>query len=159
MCIPLEKKKRECFMPRARRLSSKLLRQVYLRESLKSSFMKLYGSYGDLIQQYEVTLSRMLNDIRPLTSYRDFPTDQTFHQFYDTDSELYLHPITSGLHGTFATDVACQQEPLPFRTPGTVPLFGTYLCSNCWCQFSRTCRVFSRLFTYNTPRYFLDFAQ
>ena len=53
----------ECFILRARRLSSKLLKQGYLAERLKSSFRKFYGRYGDLIQQYEVSLSRMLNDI------------------------------------------------------------------------------------------------
>ena len=37
-----------------------------LVERLKSSFRKFYGLYGDLIQQYEVPLSRMLNGI----SYR-----------------------------------------------------------------------------------------
>ena len=45
----------ECFILRARRLSSKLLKQGYLVERLKSSFRKFYGRYGDLIQQYEVT--------------------------------------------------------------------------------------------------------
>ena len=53
----------ECLILRARRLSSKLLKQGYLVERLKSSFRKFYGRYGDLIRQYEVTLSRMLNDI------------------------------------------------------------------------------------------------
>ena len=49
----------ECFVLRARRLYSKLLKQEYLLERLKSSFRKFYGRYGDLIQQYEVSLSRM----------------------------------------------------------------------------------------------------
>ena len=53
----------ECFILRARRLSSKLLKQGYLVERLKSSFRKFYGRYGDLVEQYGVTLSRMLNDI------------------------------------------------------------------------------------------------
>ena len=53
----------ECFILRARRLTSKLLKQGYLAERLKSSFRKFYGRYGDLVQQYEVSLSRMLNDI------------------------------------------------------------------------------------------------
>ena len=53
----------ECFILRARQLSSKLLKQGYLAERLKSSFRKFYGRYWDLIQQYEVSLSRMLNDI------------------------------------------------------------------------------------------------
>ena len=50
----------ECFILRARRLSIKLLKQGYLVERLKSSFRKFYGRYGDLIEQYGVTLSRML---------------------------------------------------------------------------------------------------
>ena len=33
----------------------------YLVERLKSSFRKFNGRYGDLIQQYEVTLSRMMS--------------------------------------------------------------------------------------------------
>ena len=53
----------ECFIVRVRRLFSKLLKQGYLVERLKSSFRKFYGRNGDLIQQYEVSLLRMLNDI------------------------------------------------------------------------------------------------
>ena len=55
----------ECFILRARRLSSKLLKQGYLVERLISSFRKFYGRYGDLIQQYEVSLSRMLRHSDP----------------------------------------------------------------------------------------------
>ena len=67
-----------CYILRARRLSSKLLKQGYLAERLKSSFKKFYGRYGDLFQQYEVSLSRMLNDILILDQQRlpnqsDFP--------------------------------------------------------------------------------------
>ena len=53
----------ECFILRAARLSSKLLRQGYVMERLKSSLRKFYGRYGDLIKHYEVSLSRMLHDI------------------------------------------------------------------------------------------------
>ena len=60
----------ECFILRARRLSSKLLKQGYLVERLKSSFRKFYGRYGDLIQQYEVSLSQLLNDIVTLNQQR-----------------------------------------------------------------------------------------
>ena len=56
----------ECFILRARRHSRKLLKQGYLVERMKSSFRKFYSRYGDLIQQYEVSLSRMLNDILTL---------------------------------------------------------------------------------------------
>ena len=41
-----------------------------------------------------------------------------------------------------------------FRTSGSVPLFGTCVCSNCWGQLSRTWRAFTRLITLNIPRYF-----
>ena len=53
----------------------------------------------------------------PLTSYSDFPNDQTFHQFHDLDTELQLHRITSSFHGLFATGVACQQGPLTLPFP------------------------------------------
>ena len=51
----------ECFILRARRLSSKLFKEEYLLERFKLSFRKFYGRYGDLVQQYEVSLSRILN--------------------------------------------------------------------------------------------------
>ena len=53
----------ECFILRAARLSSKLLRQGYVMERLKSSLRKFYGRHGDLIKHYEVSLSQMLHDI------------------------------------------------------------------------------------------------
>ena len=56
----------ECFVLRAMRLSSKLLKQWYLVERLKSSFRKFYCRYEHLIQHFEVSLSRMLNDILTL---------------------------------------------------------------------------------------------
>ena len=120
----------ECLILTARRLSAKLPKEGYLLERLKLSLRKFYVRYGDLIQHYEVSLSRMLNDIRPLTNYSDFPTDQTFHTFHDLDTKFDLHRITSGFHGALVTGVACQQGTLalpdtwfrlPFRNP---------LCSN-----------------------------
>ena len=48
---------------RSAQLSSKLLRQGYVMERLKSSLRKFYGRYGDLIKHYEVSLSKMLHDI------------------------------------------------------------------------------------------------
>ena len=100
----------EYFILRAWRLSSKLLKQGYLVERLKSSFRKYYGRYEDLIQQYEVSLSRMLNDILTLDP---FSTDQPFHRFNGLDTELDLHRIMSGFHGAFATVVASKQGTLP----------------------------------------------
>ena len=51
------------FILRATRLSNKLLKQGYVKERLKSSLRKFYCRYGNLIKQYEVSLSQMLNDI------------------------------------------------------------------------------------------------
>ena len=50
-------------MPGLAPLSSKLLGQGYVKERFKSSLRKFYGRYGDLIKQYEVSLSQMLHDI------------------------------------------------------------------------------------------------
>ena len=147
----------------------------------------------------------------------DFPTNQTFHQFHDLDTELDLHrlwvvsmehlqrvwhasrerlPLRTPGSVPFLGACTCSdcwdhfprlytdlmtyrswlspnwevvmehlrqvwhasRERLPFRTPGSVPHFGTCWCSNYWDQIPRTCHVFTRLFTSNTPWYFLDFA-
>ena len=53
----------ECFVLRARRLATKLLKQDYAVERLKSSFKKFYGRYGDLVKHYDVPLSGMLESI------------------------------------------------------------------------------------------------
>ena len=100
-----------CFILRARRLFSKLLNQGYLEERLKSSFKKFYGRYGDLIQQYEVSLSRMLNDILILDQ-QWFPTQSDFPPISWHWYRAWPSPIMSGFHGAFATGVACQQGTL-----------------------------------------------
>ena len=152
----------ECFIARARRLSIKLVKRGYLVERMKSSFRKFYGRYGDLIQQYEVSLFRMSRECWTtfwISTNSDFPTNQTFHQFNDLYTEFDLHRMKSGFHGAFATGVACQQGTLTL--PDTwfrPPFFGTCFCSYCWDQIPRTCHVFTRLFTLNIPLYFFDFA-
>ena len=70
------------------------------------------------------------------TSYSDFHTYQTFHQFPDLDIELDFQWITRGFHGAFtvcATGVACQQGTLtlpdtwfrPFLVIAYVPTIET----------------------------------
>ena len=86
-----------------------------------SSFRKFYGRYGDLIQQYEVSLSRMLNNIlildqQWLPNQSDFPPI-SWHWY-----RTWPSPIMSGFHRAFATCVACQQGTLTlpdtwFRPP------------------------------------------
>ena len=80
--------------PGPRRLSSKLLRHGYIVERLKSSLRKLYGRNGDLITQYVVSLSRMLND------------------------------IADGFYATFATGVTCQHGTLSFPDTWFSPFLG-----------------------------------
>ena len=53
----------DVFILRATQLSNKLLEQGYVKERLKLSLRKFYGRYGDLIKQYEVSLTQMLNYI------------------------------------------------------------------------------------------------
>ena len=101
----------ECFILRARRLSSKLLKQGYFAERLKSSFRKFYGRYGDLIQQYEVSLSRMLNDILILDQ-QWLPNQSDFPPISWPLYRAWPSPIMTGFNGAFATGVSCQQGTL-----------------------------------------------
>ena len=75
---------------------------------------------------YKIQLLDVLSRIRvACCCCSDFPTNQTFHQFHDLNTELDLHRlwvIMSGFHGAFSTDVACQQGTLTlpdtsFRPP------------------------------------------
>ena len=119
--------------------------------NLKSSFRKFYGRYGDLIQQYEVSLSRMLNDILILDQHW-LPNQSYFQPISRPSYRAWPSPIMSGFHGAFATDVACQQGTLTL--PDTwfrPPYWGTCLCSNCWDQIPRTCHVFTLDFSPRIP--------
>ena len=88
----------------------------------------------------------------------DFSTGQTFHRFHDLIPSLTFTKVWVVAMDHLQRVWHASRERLPFRTPGSVPLFGTCLCSNLWDQIARTCHVFTRLFTLNTPWYFLDFA-
>ena len=85
-------------------------------ERLKSSFRK-FGHYGDLIQQYEVFLSRMLNDILTL-------------------DQLWL-PIRLSTNRVRLAN----RGRLLLRTHGPVP-FGTCICSNVETILSWTCHAY-----------------
>ena len=135
----------ECFILRARRLSSKLLKQGYLVERLKSSFRKFYGRYGDLIQRYEVSLSRMLKDILSLDHLQCLPNRSDFPPISWPWCRAWCAPN----YDWFATGVACQQ--------GTLTLSDTWLrphclCSNCWDQFPELDVSFLDF----SPRYLLN---
>ena len=51
------------FLTRAKVLTSKLFRQGYQSENLRSAFKKFYGSHHDLIEKYHLSMSKVINDI------------------------------------------------------------------------------------------------
>ena len=65
----------------------------------------------------------------------------------------------SGFHGAFATGLASQQGTLTLPDTWFRPPFWDLLMLQLLRPNSRTCHVFTRLFTSNTPWYFLDFTQ
>ena len=106
-----------CFILRATRLSNKLLEQGYVKERLKSSLRKFYGRYGDLIKQYEISLSQMLNDILwPDHIQWQPPTDQTLYRTRPF-TEFWVVSIEH-LRRVWHAD----RGRLLLRTPGPVPL-------------------------------------
>ena len=83
----------------------------------------------------------------PLTSYCDFPNEyfplipwRWYRAWPSTNYEWFPWSICNG----------CQQGTLTLSDIWFCPPFWD-LCSSCWDRFSRNCRVFSRLFTLNTP--------
>ena len=119
-----------CFILRATRLSNKLLEQGYVKEHLKSSLRKFYGRYGDLIKQYDVSLSQMLNDILwPDHIQWQPPTDQTLYRTRPF-TEFWVVSIEH-LRRVWHAD----RGRLLLRTPGPVSLgLAWHLCSTCWDQ-------------------------
>ena len=136
----------ECFMLRARRLSSKLLKLGYLADRLKSSFMKFYGRYGDLIQQYEVFLSR--SDPWPTVTSQPIRLSNNFMTLIPsltfTDYEWFPWSICNGCGMP-----AGNAYPSGHLVPS--PIVGLACAPIVETRF-RTCHVFTRLFTSNTPR-------
>ena len=127
-------------------------------ERLKSFFRRFFGRYGDLIQQYEDSLSRMLRDIltleqRWIPNRSDFPPISWYwyRAWPSPNYEWFPWSICSGC-GMPAGNA------YPGRIPYSVPFLGTGLCSNCLDQIPRTSHVFTRLFILNTPSYFFDCA-
>ena len=82
--------------------------------------------------------------------FKMFKVSRAFTQIFRLSNVLTLLIGTSSARGP---ELALGHLVLPPPPP-----LRTCLCSNCWDQCSQICRVFSRLYTLNTPRYFLDFA-
>ena len=93
----------------------------------------------------------------PSTCYSDFHTDHTLYIFHDLDTKHDLRRIMSGFHGAFARGIAYKQGTATLPDTWFRPNFGTCLSSNCWDQFSRSCRVFSRRFPLLSIGTFLTF--
>ena len=126
-----------CFIPRVTRLSNKLLEQGYVKERLKSSLSKFNGRYGDLIKQYEVSLSQMLNDIL----WPDHIQWQPLLVRLCTELDLLLN--FEWVPWNICDGLVCRQGTLTPPDTWSRP-FGTCICSTCWDQsFFRTCRYFS----------------
>ena len=110
----------------------------------------------DLIQQYEVTLSRMFNDILTLDQLQWLSNQSDliswpWHRIWPSPNyEWFPWSICNGCGMSAGNSYPSRHLILS--------LFGTSYWSNCWDHFSLTCPVFSQLFTFNIPRYFLDFA-
>ena len=107
---------------RATRLSNMLLEQGYVKERLNSSLRKFYGRYGDLIKQYEVSLSQMLNDILwPDHILWQPPSDQTLYRIRPF-TDFWVVSIEH-LRRVWHAD----RGRLLLRTPGPVPLGLAYV--------------------------------
>ena len=136
----------ECIIPRSRRFSRKFLKQGCFVERLKSSFGKFYGRYGDLIQQYEVSLSRMFNDIlildqHWLPNWSDF-LPISWPWYLDTERDLHRIIFVSMEHCK-GCDMPTGNANIPdtwFR-----PFLGACICSDCRVQFSLICTTFLSL--------------
>ena len=114
----------------------------------------LWSIYGNLIKQYEVSLSPMLHDIiqwhpQLIRHYTNLWT------YYRTGPKYYrfwpYYQISGGFHRTLQRVRLANKGRLLLRTPGPVP-FGTCICSNVEIIFSWACHVFG-LWISNIPRY------
>ena len=128
------------------RLSDKLLGQGHVKERLKSSLMKFYGRYGDLIKK------NMKPSLPNVTwhsvgcPYAVTPSiDKTLQQFvtllpnWTLLPNLHFYPIARGFHGTFVTGWHANSWRSLLRTSGPVQLwdlrvqsFVTFLFSEFW---------------------------
>ena len=136
-----------CFILRAARLSSKLLRQGYVVERLKSSLKKFYGRYGVLIKHYEVSLSHGDMTFWDMTIYNDTLNWSDITPICECITEpalipmLTLLPNIGGFHRTLQRVRLANRGRLLLRTPGPVP-FGTCICSYVETILSWTCHVY-----------------
>ena len=114
----------ECFILRARRLSSKLLKQGYLAERLKSSFRKFYGRYwGSYSAIWSIPLTNVKwhSDPWPTVTSQPIRLPTNFMTLIPslTFTELWVVSMEHLQRVWLAS-----RERLPLRTPGSAPLRG-----------------------------------
>ena len=156
MFIPVSK---ACSISGLARLSSKLPRQGYVMERLKSSLRKFYGRYGDLIKHYEVSLSQMLHDILDMTIYNDtlnwsditpiceLITELDFNTDFDLITEVWRFPKN------IATGAASQRRTLTPPDTWSCPIWDLHLFS-CWDHSFLNLSYLRTFWVSNIPLYF-----
>ena len=81
-------------------LSTKLLSQWYQKNKLVATLKKFYGRHHDLVNPYNMAVSRTVSDVLPMTSHK--MTSKI------PDICFYLHFLRSGLWAWWAKLVAYQ---------------------------------------------------
>ena len=138
----------ECFILRAARLSSKLLRQGYVMDRLKSSLRKFLWSIWGSHQTLWILPLPNITWHSGTWLYTMTPSiDQTLHQYANLLPNWTLIPILTllpnfgGFHRTFQRVRLANRGRFLFRTPGPVP-FGTCICSYVETILSWTCHIY-----------------
>ena len=97
-----------------------------------------HSGYGDLIKQYEVSLTNV--------KWHSVTWPYTMTTPYWSD----FYRILSGFHRTFETGVACRQGTLIPLDTWSRP-FGTCICSTCWDQSFPNLSLFYRTMLFEYP--------
>ena len=138
----------ECFIPRARQILNELIKQIYpLEIVIQEVVLSIRGSYSAIwnLPLKNVTLH---SDLWPTTvTFQPIKLSTNFTTLIPSLTFTELQVVSSEhLQRVWLSS----RERLPFRTPRSVPLAVTWLCSSCWDKFYRTSSICSRLFTLNT---------
>ena len=110
----------ECFILRARRLSSKLLKQGYLEIVIQEVLWSIRGSYW-AIWSNPLTNVKWHSDPWPTVTSLPIRLSTNFMTFIPslTSTELWVVSMEHLQRVWLAS-----RECLPFRTPGSVPIWG-----------------------------------
>ena len=125
----------ECFLLRVRRLSSKLLKRIPCGTLEIVIQEVLWSIRGFCSAVWSIPLTNVIWHSDPRPTVILSRTDNFMILIPSlTITELWVVSMEH-LQRVWLVN----RERLPFRTPGSVPLFGTGLCPICWDQSPRTC--------------------